>query len=150
MFPQLNWIEHLTSDQRVARRFATLSSYKASFDANFVTKCDWPLAKPASRRSSSRGGARRTSFLGEASISRSVQMLRMMLSLAAVYFMSVAVAAIDDVDLAIKVVKETGSDASRLRTYCELTKAMNVAGNNQDAAPNAKKKNYLKKLGPEF
>ena len=77
-------------------------------------------------------------------------MLRVMLSLAAVSFMSVAAAAIDDVDLAIKVVKETGADASRLRTYCELTKTMSAAANNPDVAVDAKIVGYLKQLGPDF
>jgi hypothetical protein len=77
-------------------------------------------------------------------------MLRVMLSLAAVYFMSVAASAIDDVDLAIKVVKETGADASKLRTYCELAKTMSAAGNKQDTAVDAKIDGYLKQLGPDF
>jgi hypothetical protein len=77
-------------------------------------------------------------------------MLRAMLCTAAVCFMSVAAAAIDDVDLAIKVVKETGADASRLRTYCELTKTISAAGNKQDAGVDAKIDGYLKQLGPNF
>ncbi len=46
------------------------------------------------------------------------------------------------------VFKQTEADASKLKTYCEVTKTMDTAGDKEDAATDAKIDGYLKQLGP--
>jgi hypothetical protein len=54
------------------------------------------------------------------------------------------------VDSAIKVFKQTEVDAGKIKTYCEMTKTMDAAGDNEDAATDAKIDDYLQQLGPDF
>ena len=42
------------------------------------------------------------------------------------------------VDSAIKVLRQTEADASKLKTYCEMTKTMEAVGAREDAATDAK------------
>ena len=77
-------------------------------------------------------------------------MLRVLVSCVSLCLLSVAAFATDEVDSAIMVVKQTEADASKLKTYCEMTKTTNAAGDKEDAAIDAKIDGYLKQLGPDF
>ena len=78
-------------------------------------------------------------------------MLRALISCVALCLLAVAVSATDaKVDSAIKVLKQTEADAGKVKTYCEMTKAMEAAGDKEDAATDAKIDGYLKQLGPDF
>jgi hypothetical protein len=78
-------------------------------------------------------------------------MLRALISCVALCLLSVAVSATDaKVESAIKVFKQTEADTGKIKTYCEMTKAMEAAGDNEDAATDAKIDGYLKQLGPDF
>jgi hypothetical protein len=61
-----------------------------------------------------------------------------------------ASAADPKVDAAVKTFKQTESDPGKLKTFCEMTQAMNAAGEKEDAATDAKVDGYLKQLGPDF
>jgi len=61
-----------------------------------------------------------------------------------------ASAADPKVDAAVKTFKQTENDPGKLKTFCEMTQAMNAAGEKEDAATDAKVDGYLKQLGPEF
>ena len=78
-------------------------------------------------------------------------MLRALISCVALCLLSVAVSATDaKVNSAIKVFKQTGADAGKVKTYCEMAKTMEAAGDKEDAATDAKIDGYLKQLGPDF
>ncbi len=79
-------------------------------------------------------------------------MLRALISCVSLCLLSVAASATTDaeVDAAINVLKQTEADASKLSTYCEMTKTMSAAGDKGDAATDAKIGGYLKQLGPDF
>ncbi len=78
-------------------------------------------------------------------------MLRALISSVSLCLLSTVVFAGDaNVDSAIMVFKQTEADASKLKTYCELTKTMDTAGDKEDAATDAKIDGYLKQLGPDF
>jgi hypothetical protein len=78
-------------------------------------------------------------------------MLRALISCVALCLLSVAVSATDaKVESAIKVFKQTEADTGKIKTYCEMTKAMEAAGDNEDAATDTKIDGYLKQLGPDF
>ena len=78
-------------------------------------------------------------------------MLRALIRCVALLGLSVAVSATDaKVEFAIKVFKQTEADAGKVKTYCEMTKTMEAAGDKEDAATDAKIDDYLKQLGPDF
>ena len=76
-------------------------------------------------------------------------MLRALISCVALCLLSVAVST-DASRSAIKVFKQTEADAGKVKTYCQMTKAMEAAGDKEDAATDAKIDGYLKQLGPDF
>jgi len=78
-------------------------------------------------------------------------MLRALISCVALCLLSVAVSAADaKVESAVKVFKQTEADAGKMKTYCEMDKTLDAAGDKEDAATDAKLDGYLKQLGPDF
>lgn len=59
-------------------------------------------------------------------------------------------AASPKIDAAIKTFKAVSADTGKLKTFCEMTKAMNAAGEHPDAAAEAKIDGYMKQLGEAF
>lgn len=78
-------------------------------------------------------------------------MRRVLFSLvAACLVASPALAADPKVDSAIKVFKSVSADAAKLKTFCEMAKAMSQAGEKEDKAADAKIDGLMKQLGPDF
>ena len=61
-----------------------------------------------------------------------------------------ALAADGKVDSAVTTFKSVESDAGKLKIFCEMSSAMDKAGDNPDAAADAKIDGYMKQLGPDF
>jgi hypothetical protein len=61
-----------------------------------------------------------------------------------------ALAADSKVDSAVTTFKSVEADAGKLKIFCEMSSAMDKAGDNPDAAADAKIDGYMKQLGPEF
>ena len=61
-----------------------------------------------------------------------------------------ALAAGSKVDSAVTTFKSVESDAGKLKIFCEMSSAMDKAGDNPDAAADAKIDGYMKQLGPDF
>jgi hypothetical protein len=61
-----------------------------------------------------------------------------------------AFAADPKIDSAITVFKKTQTEAEQLKTFCAMSKAMEAAAGNEDAATMAEADGYLKQLGPDF
>ena len=61
-----------------------------------------------------------------------------------------ALAADSKVDSAVTNFKSVESDAGKLKIFCEMSSAMDKAGDNPDAAADAKIDGYMKQLGPDF
>ena len=59
-------------------------------------------------------------------------------------------AADSKVDSAVTTFKSVESDAGKLKIFCEMSSAMDKAGDNPDAAADAKIDGYMKQLGPDF
>ena len=61
-----------------------------------------------------------------------------------------ALAADSKVDSAVATFKSVEGDAGKLKIFCEMSAAMDKAGDNPDAAADAKIDGYMKQLGPDF
>src|ERR1044071_9936215 len=61
-----------------------------------------------------------------------------------------AFAADPKVEAAVKTFKQTENDPGKVKTFCEMTKVMDAAGEKEDAATDAKIDGYMKQLGPDF
>jgi len=61
-----------------------------------------------------------------------------------------AFAADSKVDSAVATFKAVEGDAGKLKIFCEMSAAMDKAGDNPDAAADAKIDGYMKQLGPDF
>jgi len=61
-----------------------------------------------------------------------------------------ALAADNKVDSAVATFKAVENDAGKLKIFCEMTATMDKAGDNPDAATDAKIDGYMKQLGPDF
>jgi hypothetical protein len=61
-----------------------------------------------------------------------------------------ALAADNKVDSAVATFKSVEGDAGKLKIFCEMTAAMDKAGDNPDAAADAQIDGFMKQLGPEF
>ena len=78
-------------------------------------------------------------------------MIRNMAIAGIVCLMSTAAFAVDaKVDSAVKVFAATASDPAKLKTFCEMSDAMDAAGDKNDTAADAKVDGYMKTLGPDF
>jgi hypothetical protein len=61
-----------------------------------------------------------------------------------------AIAADNKIDSAVATFKTVEGDAGKLKIFCEMTAAMDKAGDKPDAAAEAQIDGYMKQLGPEF
>ena len=61
-----------------------------------------------------------------------------------------ALAADSKVDSAVATFKSVESDAGKLKIFCEMSTAMDKAGDNPDAAADTQIDGYMKQLGPDF
>jgi len=78
-------------------------------------------------------------------------MTRPLLVSAALCFTAMAALAADNkIDSAVSTFKSVEGDAGKLKIFCEMTAAMDKAGDNPDAAADAKIDGYMKELGPDF
>jgi hypothetical protein len=59
-------------------------------------------------------------------------------------------AASPKIDSAVKTFKAVAADGGKLKTFCEMSKVMDAAGEKQDAATDAKIAGYMKQLGADF
>jgi hypothetical protein len=77
--------------------------------------------------------------------------MRMLSALAAAcLFAFPALAADPKIDAAAKVFQSLGGDPAKVKTFCEMTKVMDSAGEKEDPATDAKIQSYIKQLGPDF
>jgi hypothetical protein len=78
-------------------------------------------------------------------------MIRPLLVSAAVSLTAMtALAADSKVDSAVATFKAVENDAGKLKIFCEMSATMDKAGENPDAAADAKIDGYMKELGPDF
>ena len=78
-------------------------------------------------------------------------MKRALIVSAALCLTALAVLAADSkVDSAVATFKSVEGDAGKLKIFCEMSAAMDKAGDNPDAAADAKIDGYMKQLGPDF
>ena len=78
-------------------------------------------------------------------------MIRPLLVSAAVGLTAMAALAADSkVDSAVATFKSVESDAGKLKIFCEMTAAMDKAGDNPDAAADAQIDGFMKQLGADF
>ncbi len=78
-------------------------------------------------------------------------MMRTLLVPAAVCLTAVSALVADSkADSAVATFKSVGSDAGKLKIFCEMNSAMDNAGDNPDAAAEAQIDGYVKQLGPDF
>jgi hypothetical protein len=61
-----------------------------------------------------------------------------------------ALAADPKVDAAVKTFKAVAADAGKLKTFCEMLKIMDAAGDTPSPADNARIDGFMKQLGPDF
>ncbi len=54
------------------------------------------------------------------------------------------------IDSAIKTLRAVTADSARVKTFCDMTKAMDAMGDKEDAAEEAKITGMMKQLGPDF
>ena len=66
------------------------------------------------------------------------------------FFVAPAIAAAPKIDAAIKVFKAVAADPAKVKTFCDMTKAMDEAGDKPSAASDAKIEGYMKQLGADF
>lgn len=61
-----------------------------------------------------------------------------------------ALAADSKIDSAVATFKSVEGDAGKLKIFCEMTSAMDKAGDNPDAAADTQIDGFIKQLGPDF
>jgi hypothetical protein len=77
--------------------------------------------------------------------------MRILILAAAACLLAVpANAANPKVESATKVFQSVASDPAKVKTFCEMTKTMDNAGDKGDAATDQKIEGYMKQLGPDF
>ena len=77
--------------------------------------------------------------------------MRMLLALTAITLASGPVlAAAPGVDNAVKTFAAVGNDPVKLKTFCEMNKALKALGDKEDAAAEAKITAQIQQLGPDF
>jgi len=75
---------------------------------------------------------------------------RRLIGWVAVFITTASASADPKIDSAITVFKKTQTEAEQLKTFCAMSKAMEAAAGNEDAATMAEADGYLKQLGPDF
>jgi hypothetical protein len=78
--------------------------------------------------------------------------MRTVASMAAVWVLmgSAVFAASPKVESASKVFQSVAADPAKVKTYCEMSKVMESAGEKPDAVTDAKIQNFMTQLGPDF
>jgi hypothetical protein len=77
--------------------------------------------------------------------------MRVFIACAAVCIAASPVLAADPkVESAAKVLQSVSADPGKLKTFCEMSKAMDAAGEQATPAVEAKIDGYMKQLGPDF
>jgi hypothetical protein len=77
--------------------------------------------------------------------------MRAFVTCAAICLLAYPAAAADPkVEAAAKVFQSVSTDAQRVKTFCEMAKVMDSAGEKPDAATQAKIQSYMKQLGSDF
>jgi hypothetical protein len=61
-----------------------------------------------------------------------------------------ALAASPKIDAAVKAFKAVGADPAKQKIFCDMSKAMDEAGDKPSAAADAKINGYMKQLGSDF
>jgi hypothetical protein len=61
-----------------------------------------------------------------------------------------AYAASPKVEAATKTLQSVAADPAKVKTYCEMSKVMECAGDQADAATEQKIQTLIKQLGPDF
>lgn len=61
-----------------------------------------------------------------------------------------AAAADPKIESAARVFQSMSADPGKVKTFCEMTKAMDSAGEKVDSATDAKIQSYMTQLGPDF
>ena len=61
-----------------------------------------------------------------------------------------ALAADPKIDSAVKTFKAVAADAGKLKTFCDMSQAIDAGGDNPNAAAQAKVDGLMKQLGPDF
>ncbi len=61
-----------------------------------------------------------------------------------------ALAAAPKIEAAVKTFKAVSADPAKLKIFCEMSKAMDAAGDKPSPAANAKIDGYMKQLGTDF
>ena len=78
-------------------------------------------------------------------------MMRILLVPAAACLTTLAALAADtNADSAVATFKAVEGDAGKLKIFCEMSAAMDKAGDNPDDAAEAQIDGYVKQLGPDF
>ena len=77
--------------------------------------------------------------------------MRALVTCAAICLLAYPAAAADPkVEAAAKVFQSVSADAQKVKTFCEMAKVMDSAGEKADAATQAKVQSYMKQLGSDF
>jgi hypothetical protein len=63
---------------------------------------------------------------------------------------SPALAADPKADSAVRTFKAVGADAGKMKIFCDMSKAMEAAGDKEDVATEARLASYAKQIGPDF
>lgn len=74
----------------------------------------------------------------------------MIAGLLATLAVGTAFAADAKIESAAKTFKSVEADPAKVKTYCEMTKVMEAAGEKEDPATDAKIDGYIKALGSDF
>ncbi len=61
-----------------------------------------------------------------------------------------ALAASPKIESAAKVFSAVAADAAKVKTFCEMTRAMDAMGDKEDAAAEARINSLMQQLGPDF
>jgi hypothetical protein len=78
-------------------------------------------------------------------------MIRIVAGCAVVCLGAIAAYAADaKVDTAVATFKATEADPAKVKTFCEMSKVMDAAGEKEDDATDAKIDGYMKALGADF
>jgi hypothetical protein len=88
---------------------------------------------------------------GQQSQDEGAKNMRLITTAVGICFLALAAhAASPKVDSASQVFQSVGADPAKVKTYCEMSKTMDNAGDKPDQATDAKIQDYIKQLGPEF
>ena len=77
--------------------------------------------------------------------------MRLLSAFAAICLIASPAAAADPkIESAAKTFQSVSADPAKVKTFCEMTKIMDSAGDKEDPANDAKVQSYMTQLGPDF